>query len=555
MNRLIYISIILTALLFTSCGEEFLETKNLYEKLDVDFYKTPQDITEALTASYSTLAINAGNNNLMLMANLMSDDCFGGGGEADNLFHDLDRFEQVAGEDQWLPAWQSLYQGIFRVNMIISKFDQADYKNEDEKNQALGEAHFLRGYFYLKLAQFFGNVPLIVEPSPVNLPKAHEDDLFGQIADDFKKAIEIMPATKYQSIPVERLGHATKWAAQGMMARAFLFYTGKYNKSEIALPDGGTLTKDQVISWIDDCVANSGHGLISDFRNIWPYSYANQDYPYAKNNNLNWVGEEGANVETMFAIKYSTYGSHNLPNRTGYSNQMVLYSALREQPKLIPWGNGWGAGPVNPLLWNSFNDNDLRKKGSIIDITDPEEGNVSTDYQWGGQNANGVEETGFAQKKYTPIHLPNPETGAIQGMFFLLYGGTNDMQLWNMQDEILLRFADVLLMGAELGSSKAQDYFDRVRTRAGLESIPVTLDAIKHERRFELAFEGIRYFDLLRWHDEEKAFSEIKDITVFDIGVERKYSNTYRPETNGFLAIPESQISLSEGVLEQNPGW
>jgi|APHig6443717497_1056834.scaffolds.fasta_scaffold03401_5 hypothetical protein len=552
MKRIIYIALIATSFIFQSCGEEFLDTKNLYEKLDVDYYKTPADINEALTAAYCCMAIDNGANNQTLLANLMSDDCLGGGSEIDEGFHNPDRFLNST-EDTYLTFWETMYTGIFRTNMIINRFNQAEYDDEVAKNQALGEAYFLRGYYYLKLAQFFGNVPLITVPEPLNNPKASEDELFGQIAYDFKQAIELMAPTKYQSIPVENLGHATKWAAEGMMARAFLFYTGKYNKSEIALAGGGTITKSQVVGWIDDCVANSGHGLIPDFRNIWPYAYATADYPYAKNNNLSWVGEEGGNFETVFAVKYSPYAGWNAPAKISYSNSMTLCSALREQSSLIPFGNGWGAGPVNPNLWSSFEDKDTRKKGSIIDITDPEEGNVSTDYKWGGQNANGVEETGFGQKKYTPI-VVNSSAGVV-GMYYVLYGGENNFQLWNMQDEILLRFSDILLMGAELGSSNAQNYFDRVRTRAGLDSKPVSLDAIKAERRYELAFEGVRYFDLLRWHDEEAAFAAMKNIPVKNIGEDEVYNASYRPETKGFLPIPESQVLLSNGKLEQNPGW
>ena len=63
-------------------------------------------------------------------------------------------------------------------------------------------------------------------------------------------------------------GHATKYAAEAMMARVFLFYTGRYEKTE--LPNG--TTKEEVISWIDDCVNNSGHKLVSDQRNIWAYN-------------------------------------------------------------------------------------------------------------------------------------------------------------------------------------------------------------------------------------------------------------------------------------------
>ena len=125
-----------------------------------------------------------------------------------------------------------------------------------------------------------------------------------------------------------------------------------------------------------------------------------------------------------------------------------------------------------------------------------------------------------------------------------------DYQRDNIQDLILIRFSDVLLMAAELGAPNAQQYLDRVRNRVGLASVPVTLENIKAERRFELAFEGVRYYDLLRWHDEDL-------ITINRRGqanAETK-SITFRKETGGFLPIPQTQIDLSGGVLTQNAGW
>jgi hypothetical protein len=110
-------------------------------------------------------------------------------------------------------------------------------------------------------------------------------------------------------------------------------------------------------------------------------------------------------------------------------------------------------------------------------------------------------------------------------------------------------------MGAELGSSHAQDYLDRVRTRAGLTSIAPTLANIKIERRHELAGEGLRYFDLLRWHDAEAAFATATNIPCKTLNVDATYTVTFRPETGGFLPIPQSQVRLSGGVLTQNPGW
>jgi starch-binding outer membrane protein, SusD/RagB family len=132
------------------------------------------------------------------------------------------------------------------------------------------------------------------------------------------------------------------------------------------------------------------------------------------------------------------------------------------------------------------------------------------------------------------------------------------MQLWNMQDDILIRFADILLMAAELGGPNAASYFNRVHERAGLDPIgSPTLDDIKLERRLELAFEGLRYFDLLRWGvtEAETAIEAANGLTVQFIGEPGEYETDFRVETGGFLPIPQTEITLSEGILEQTPGW
>jgi len=75
------------------------------------------------------------------------------------------------------------------------------------------------------VAQFFGTVPLITDPAPVNKPRATPEELFGQIAFDLKSAIELMPATRYENIPVDRLGHATKWGRRRVDGKGITFFT------------------------------------------------------------------------------------------------------------------------------------------------------------------------------------------------------------------------------------------------------------------------------------------------------------------------------------------
>ena len=530
------------AVLMANCSDSLLDTELITEKVNSNFYSSPDDVEKALMGIYSDIAPVEIPEFSFVTAELMSDDRLPGGGPDDTHAHAIGKFANNS-NDMYLGAWTRNYEGIFRANMLIESLDQVKFISVEQAAKAEGEAHFMRAYYYFDLAKMFGNVPLVVKPVPMNLPKAETDELYAQIASDLKIAIEKLPSNAYS---VNDIGRATKWAAQGYMARVFLFYTGLYNKESLPLAGGGNVTKQQAIDYVDDCVLNSGHKLVPDFRNLWPYSYSNTDYAYAKDNSLSWVGEEGGNTEAMFAIRYSNRGNWSYTNTT---NQMVLYFGWREQVQ-VPFGQGWGWGPINPNLWNEWPDADIRKKGSICNVDDAAEG--ISGYEWG--NDHQLHESGFWQKKYMPINILNNDEEA-ENMSISLYGAPADFMLNNTQETVLLRLADVLLMGAELGSAKKQVYLDQVRTRVNLPSVSVTLDNIKKERRFELAFEGLRYYDLLRWGTAETEINKKSNLAVKNENKPAVYTTKFRPETKGFLPIPESQIQLSQGVLIQNEGW
>jgi len=546
MKKIIfYFTIVLVAIL-GSCGDSFLDRENLYQFDESSYYSSPEQVAEALTAVYSALPSEHGYSSEILISELMSDDRFSGGGPEDLGAQGIDEF-QLNKEDQYDLIWAESYTGIFRANMLISHFDQAEFEDENQKNQMLGETHFLRAYFYFRLAKFFGNVPLITDPTEdTNKPKAETDAIYAQIASDLKKAIDIMPSDTYASFTA---GHATKWAAEALMARVFLFYTGVYSKDSMPL-EGGSVSKANVQNWLIDLIDNSGHALVPDFRNIWPYAHDTANYAYARDNSLEWVGEGINNTETVFAIKYGPYADWG---DLSYGNQVPLFFGLRGLNN-SPIGKGWGWGTVNPQLWDSYETGDTRQAGSIINVNNADEGSEFLSKYQPGKN-NFQQETGYFNKKYVPISEISAEDGKWYGMYYLIYGGSSNFQHWNIQDQIIIRFADVLLMAAELECTNAQQYLDMVRTRAGLSSVSATLDNIKLERRHELAFEGLRYHDLLRWHDIETAFSVVKNIPILNSGASATYTAKYRPETKGFLPIPPSQIRISGGILTQNPGW
>ncbi len=549
MKKLFSILTVLFCMVAVSGCEDFLDTENLTKKDTSNYPGNPDDMDQLLVGVYSMVGRCEPLGFSYFVSELMSDNCFGGGDNADKSCKAMDQFKKSS-EDMFRWCWRARYMGIYRANFLLSKIDDIDWDSDEHRDAVEGETRMMRAFFYFDLSRMFGEVPLVTTPEAVNIPKNPAAETYAFIASDLVAAIEKMPAVKASDMSRDDNGRMTRWAAEALLARVWLFYTGYYRANSLPTADGGEVTKAMVQAYIADCIENSGHDLLSDFRNLWPYSHV-QDYKYTSENGLSWAGD--GNIEEVMAIKYSTIGTWDVIQQK--CNQVCLYYGVRGQSNYVytfPFGQGWGFGPVNPKLWEDWDDADPRKKGSVIDCNDRSEMRL---YLKGGGNAS--EETYYINKKHCPVNVYADDTKqSVVNYSVPLYSMTEtNFQLNNTQDIILIRFADVLLMGAELECPEAQAYFDRVRSRVNLPSIPATLDNIKAERRFELAFEGERYYDLLRWHDERLITENQTDIQIYDRKVPRKKSVTFRPETGGFLPIPLTEIQLSEGVLTQNPGW
>lgn len=548
----IYWGILFLIAFMASC-EDFLDTKNLTQKDSSNFPKTVDDISQSLVGVYSVFLNDLGQNSSLMFSEILSDDRFGGGGDNDRKVQALNLFLKTD-DNMFADLWKNQYTGIFRANSLLESIEYVqNWNSESQKAQIKGEALFLRAYLYFDLCRVFGTVPLVLTTEAVNNPRATPEALYAQIGRDLKEAIEIMPTTSFGTSGAPTLGHATKWAAEALMARVFLFYTGYYQKEEISLEDGDNISRQQVITWVEDCINNSGHGLLSDFRNLWPYSNALTvpDYGWAKKNNLSWAGEEGGNKETVFAIKFSSLG-------WGNCHRTICHLSLRSQPdykKTFPFGSGWGVAPVSSELWKEWEikePDDIRRTGSILDVMSPEE---NIEYTWGCDKQ--MEECGYWQKKYTAINHKK-EDGGVENYSVPMYGATPDYQIDNTQDWVIIRFADVLLMAAELKKEVA--YLNAVRERAGLKPLAsYSLPALQDERRWELAFEGIRYYDLLRWGIAEEALQKQNGVKIKNRGIDAvmdmKNIKQRVHDTGGFMQIPQTQIDLSNGVLVQSPGW
>ena len=575
MKKLIYnIALIASATVLLSSCNDFLNTENYTEKNTSNYPQTLDDAEQVIAGIYNNLNVAQATpyETFLFNSEVASDDRLGGGGTTDYAMQAEDLMLNY-GSSMYEQFWTDRYAGINRANTAIETLGNCSgYDSDDQKNQMLGEAYFLRGYYYYELASMFENIPLVVTSATSNIPQSAPADTWAQIISDFKTAADLMPDKTFGSGWVET-GHADHWAAEGMLARAFLFYTGFYGDQEsttitsVTLPDGTSLTKDDVITYIDDCVNNSGYSLVPDFRNLWAYTnrLTVEDYDYTKDQDLEWVEDDNAvNPESMFAIKFSEFASWS--TTIGYSNQYALYFGIRGGQTLkntFPFGQGWGAGPVAPNLWSDWKKaepDDMRRKASICNIPDE-----IPSYTYGGWT-DFVQETDYYSKKWSPI-TAIVDSSYIVSFDVEMYNYTDqytNMQLCNIHDLVLLRFADILLMQSELEESITG--INLVRARAGLDAISSYSDeALRNERRWELNGEGIRWNDMRRYGKTycEKYLAEQSGQACYYKGVASTNTTTNNgggyvsryEETRGFCPIPETEISISNGVLVQNEGW
>lgn len=529
MKNIKFTILVLGMILLGACSESFLDSEPITSLTDKNFYKTTADAEMAIVGCYDGLQILYQNGVAFPVgAEVFSDNCFSGLGKTDALNYQLlDEFDlslSPADVDVLNVNWGNYYNAIYRVNVLLQKMDQIDWDgNTTMRNSIEAQARFLRAYFYFDMVRLWEKVPLLTEPSIENIPQSEPDAIYKVITED------LLFAAENGSETVEA-GRINKWVAKAYIARVFLFYTGYYGKSDLV----GLVSKSAALQGLEDLIATGNYELIADFKNLWPAACTTIN---ADKDGLETTYAGKDNKETIFAIKHNITSNWN--GNTD-SNHWLVMLGLREQT-FCPYGKGWGGCTVDSKLYQAFETGDTRRNASIIGFAEEK-----IDFDNSGQR----EYTGYSIKKYLPLCMPN-------GKDLAEYNGGTSFMISQYQDFVSMRYADVLLMAAELGSANAQTYFDQVRTRAGLTSKPVTQANILEERRLEFAFEGIRYWDVLRQGIETASTILAQSATVLTGGVSA--SKTIKKEnvlkTRGFQMIPQTQINLSDGVLKQNEGW
>jgi hypothetical protein len=445
---------------------------------------------------------------------------------------------------------------------MIETIDNVQWtdKQKTMRNQLLGEAFFMRGFYNLLLTQMYGDVPLITSTTITDELKEQvsaEDVIYPQIIADFVSGKNLM--SRESGYGVQGDGHATKFAAEAFIARAWMFWAGFYkgvgdlstgdvtmelvnSKGEAISQEGCNITsmnKQGVIEGLNDIIANGGFKLCPDFRSLWQYSNsflwdeahdgpdggnAEGTHAYAfiadmdRSNCFDQPGMGNGNTEEIFQIqfmnasKWEIGGTYNNPRM--YSNYLSCFWGLRngatndngKRNKTYPFNQGWGQGTPSNNIWDDWTDaerrgeyTDIRKLGSLIDLDNELE---SYTYE-----KDDNEESGYAVKKYADVNLDaNPKDNDSWWKQCEGYAGSslgNEQQGDHFEDFYLMRYADVLLMMSELTGQVS--YMNLVQTRAHVPlTTTYTLKALQDERRWEFALEGLRFNDMRRWSGVDK---------------------------------------------------
>jgi starch-binding outer membrane protein, SusD/RagB family len=560
----------IAGLAMTGCSGSFLDTPSKTESNSTSFYKTETQINYAIVGCYDGYQYTVSSGawpSLYQATESMSADCLGGGGPDDRSDRLMNRFDisiNTSATSLYNDLWTDYYKGIYRCNTVLASLDGVSWKSRTNKTVAESEARAIRGLEYFDLVRLFEKVPLLKTAISDVVPQASADSTYAQVVRDLKFCADSMPADQYKGNSTY-LGRITKYAAEAMLARVYLFYDGTYNDNAGGTMPGN-LTKAQALAYCEDVIKSGNYSLEYHFKNLWPAA-CTTTYSATSGTTTTYSYKstyDEASSEILWVVKFNN--DQNWSNGYNDGNRFIVNFGLRNVSTAAPYGQGWGACPLAPNAVTQFGSGDSRDTATVINcknigIYDTQIASDAMDY------------TGYLNKKYCPLIYPDGTP---------VYVANNTISSANMQTSpdqnwILMRYADVLLMAAELGSSNAISYYNKVVERAynGSTSHDITSTPTKaqiwEERRKEFMCEGVNYFDLRRQGLDAFVAGEMgkaydngsattgTPIKVYDNGKQEAVASSF-VESNirtkrGFCQIPYTQITLSGNIYTQNAGW
>lgn len=486
----------LALLILASCSD-FLEKYPTYA-VDPESEMTDDVAIALTTACYKTLqSSNMYNQRIWSLDIVAGNSNVGAGGGTDGL-ETVQAANFIAQSDNGMALymWRSPWVGIGRCNIVLTNLPASNV-SEDIKNRCMGEAYFLRAHYYYILVRLYGGVPLRLTPyepgQPVEIARNTAAEVYQQIISDCTNAVEMLPAKSTYND--ENRGRACKDAALAMLADIYLTLAPN-NKEYYA----------EVVKLCNDIEA-LGYDLTR-------YSYTD---------NFDATVNNGA--ESLFEVQYSGSTEYDFWGGNVQSSWLSTFMGPRNSG-MVAGAYGWNQ-PTDEFV-NSYEAGDLRKDMTVLYEGCPPFDGIEYKKIWSN--------TGYNVRKFLVPKSVSPEYNT------------------NPNNFVVYRYADILLKKAEAlneqgNTAAAAVPLNIVRSRAGLPDVPSTLsqsdmrEKIIHERRMELAFEGHRWFDLIRIGNGEYALNFLRSIGKSNVTKERL-----------LFPIPQTEMD-SNRLMEQNPGY
>lgn len=490
LKKLFQVSFFIIVL--ASCND-FLDTELEGSFTSSSFYKTESQALLAVNSIYNIAMFNNPGNNLWVFGDVASDDTVKGGNDGDQSdIGFINDFKATPDNGAIEAIWQHYYEGISRANNVIYFVPDIDM-DITLRNRIVGEAKFLRAYYYFHLVNIFGKIPLKLEPvfsvKDMNLPLSEVNLIYTQIVTDLEDAALVLPE-KYSS----ELGRATKGAALGLLAKVYLFQE----------------------DW------TSTLAIVEDI-DLLGYSLMNI---YSQNFSVNYEN----NKESIFEIQHL---SAQVPSLGSFLNQYFSPSTL----------NGYYFNAPTKSFVDEFEVTANSIVDPRLDYTVGYDGNTWVDGQlflpsWSPA-------TGFLGKK----HCNNVAQGDPIGDGELNYTFMRYSEVLLMKAEALneLNRTSEALVPLNKIRKRARESYLYDADLPGFGSVPNDLlpdvtavdkisvrAAIQHERRVELGLEFHRYYDLMRY-GKVAAEDALNDVG-FDYGLNR------------YFPIPQSELDTNTNI-------
>ncbi|MCF8245661.1 MAG: RagB/SusD family nutrient uptake outer membrane protein [Saprospiraceae bacterium] len=427
---------------FTLASCQGILDKDPLGTLDVNsFFKTADDAVQAVNAAYEPLLFNNGNNNFYWAFGVVTyDEAIAGGDGSRAGIVELDFLTHTPRTSEFNDFWKLQYNGINQCNTVLEKLPGIDM-DEALKNRILGEAYFLRAYYYFLLTQVYGDVPMLLKitpPDELKIPKTTKSKIYQQIVEDCEKAAAWLPAQHTGG----NVGRATSGAAYALAAKTFV-YEKNWAK---ALEYVAKVKALGVFALVPDYEDNFRKNTQNNSESVWEIQHANLELGVGNSLNQWWRSKKV---------------------------------------------QGYGFCEVTQEFVDAFEVNDPRRKFTVAKNNE--------DY-FGFIYKNSYSSTRFSVKKY--LQVDTTVTQAADGDINYTAIRYAEVLLW--EAEALAELGQVAAAQVPLEAVRARARAQSDSTATALPMIVTTdkqemIDAVRHERQVELGFEMHRFFDLVRW--------------------------------------------------------